>query len=84
MSRDDSGHTIREVSARRLSTADPARQAVEETVSVVLEAPVTIDVQGVESYTLLCTPDDNLALATASKAGVLEGGVPGAVRRGGR
>ncbi len=37
---------------------------MEETVSVVLEAPVTIDVQRVESYTLLCTPDDNLALAT--------------------
>jgi FdhD protein len=33
-------------------------------VAVVREAPVTIDVQGVERYTLLCTPDDNLALAT--------------------
>ena len=64
MSRQDSGHPIREVSARRLSTADAAGRAVEETVSVVLEAPVTIDVQQVESYTLLCTPDDNLALAT--------------------
>jgi FdhD protein len=64
MSRQDSGHAIREVSARRLSTADAAEGAVEETVSVVLEAAVTIDVQRVQSYTLLCTPDDNLALAT--------------------
>ncbi|MHC4789555.1 MAG: formate dehydrogenase accessory sulfurtransferase FdhD [Planctomycetota bacterium] len=64
MSRQDSGNVIREVSARRLSTADAAERAVQETVSVVLEAPVTIDVERIESYTLLCTPDDNLALAT--------------------
>ena len=64
MSPEDSGDAVREVSAHRLSTADAAQRAVQETVSVVLEAPVTIDVQQVESYTLLCTPDDNLALAT--------------------
>jgi FdhD protein len=63
MSPDESGHAIRAFSARRLSTADAAEPAVQESVSVVLEAPVTIDVQGIESYTLLCTPDDNLALA---------------------
>jgi len=54
---------IREVPARRISTAAPGEPPLPETVSVVLEAPVTIDVQGVESYTLLCTPDDNRALA---------------------
>jgi FdhD protein len=59
MSVDDS---IRKIPARRFSTA--GGPPVDENVSVVLEAPVTIDVQGVESYTLLCTPDDNLALAT--------------------
>jgi FdhD protein len=64
MSRQDSGNVIKEVSARRLSTADAAELSVEETVSVVLEAPVTIDIERIESYTLLCTPDDNLALAT--------------------
>jgi hypothetical protein len=64
MSREDSGKVIREVSAHRLSTADAAQHAVQETVSVVLEAPVTIDIERIESYTLLCTPDDNLALAT--------------------
>ena len=55
---------IREVSAHRLSTSDAAEQAVPETVAVVLEAPVTIDIERIESYTLLCTPDDNLARAT--------------------
>jgi len=61
MSVDDS---IRKLPALRFSTADPGGKPVEESVAVVLEAPVTIDVQGVESYTLLCTPDDNIALAT--------------------
>ena len=36
---------------------------MDETVAVVREAPLTLDVQGVESYTLLCTPGDELALA---------------------
>jgi FdhD protein len=64
MKREENSEHIREVPARRLSTADGVSGAVDEAVAVVLEAPVTIDVQGVESYTLLCTPDDNLALAT--------------------
>jgi FdhD protein len=58
--RDDA---LREVAARRISTADAADQAVQETISVAREAAMTIDVQGVESYTLLCTPSDNRALA---------------------
>jgi FdhD protein len=54
----------RKVPARRICTAEAGAEPVEERVSVVVEAAVTIDVQGVETYTLLCTPDDNLALAT--------------------
>ena len=61
MSGDDA---IRKTPAQRICTAQAGAEPVEDTVSVVLEAAVTIDVQGVESYTLLCTPDDNLALAT--------------------
>jgi FdhD protein len=61
MSKEES---IRTASARRISTAGAGAEPVKEDVSVVLEAPVSIDVQKVESYTLLCTPDDNLALAT--------------------
>ena len=56
--------TIRDVPVQRISTAGAGAEPVEESVSVVLEAPVTIDVQRVETYTLLCTPGDNLALAT--------------------
>jgi FdhD protein len=61
MSENDS---IRKAPAQRICTAGDGAKPVEESVHVVLEAAVTIDVQRVESYTLLCTPDDNLALAT--------------------
>jgi FdhD protein len=69
------GKSMREVSARKISTADDFEHAVQETVSVALEAPTTIDVQGVESYTLLCTPDDNRALAAGFllSEGIIDG-----------
>jgi FdhD protein len=65
----------KEVPAHRISTVDAGLAPVPENVSVVLEAPVTIDVQGVESFTLLCTPDDLLALAAGFllTEGVIDG-----------
>ena len=64
----------------RISTADSGGAAGErETVSVVLEAPLTIDVQGVESYTLLCTPGDDRALAAGF---LLSEGIIDGARRG--
>ncbi len=56
--------TILKAPAQRICTCEAGADPVEESVSVVLEAAVTIDVQRVETYTLLCTPDDNVALAT--------------------
>jgi FdhD protein len=50
------------VRADRFSTAGDARPAEEE-VRVIAEAPVTIDVENVDHYTLLCTPTDREALA---------------------
>ena len=55
--------SLRRVRAQRISTADPAVAPVDEDVSVVVETAVTIDVDGAETYTLLCTPDDIHALA---------------------
>jgi FdhD protein len=71
----DRDDAIRKVPARRLSTADAPGPAASETVAVVREAPVTIDVERVESYTLLCTPDDNVALATGFllSEGIIDG-----------
>jgi FdhD protein len=58
------GAVIR-VRAHRISTADPAAgpAPAPEEVGVVEECAVTIDVEGVETYTVLCTPTDRLAMA---------------------
>lgn len=54
---------VTSVSALRISTAETGDPAVQEDVCVVRETPVKIDVEGVETYTVLCTPADKLALA---------------------
>jgi FdhD protein len=63
------------VRADRISTGDAAEQPVKENVCVVEEAAVTIDVEGVETYTLLCTPTDRLAMVAGFllTEGVIEG-----------
>lgn len=49
--------------ADRISTDDDAGRPEKENVCVVEEAPVTIDIESIETYTLLCIPTDRLALA---------------------
>ncbi len=51
------------VPAHRISTGESSLPATPEKVCVVAEVPLTIDVEGVETYTILCTPTDRLALA---------------------
>ena len=53
---------IEYATVRRFSTGDELAP-VEERVGVIPETPVTIDVEGVETYTVLCTPTDRRALA---------------------
>lgn len=55
--------TVRQVRADRISTRDREEPSRKEEVYVVEEAPIMIDVEGVETYTLLCTPADKRALA---------------------
>lgn len=71
---DQQFHVMRRVHALRISTGDEAHQPVEEDVLVIKEAPITIDVEGIESYTLLSTPVDRLALAVGflRSEGVIE------------
>jgi FdhD protein len=52
----------RNVHADRVATDVPAAPESEQ-VCVVREVPVTIDVEGVETYTVLCTPTDQRAMA---------------------
>jgi len=59
----ESNDAVSFVRAHRLATAGDPKEAVPERVCVIEEAPLTIDVDGVESYTILCTPTDRRALA---------------------
>jgi FdhD protein len=59
----DHPDAVRFVHADRISTGDAAAKPEDENVCVIQETPITIDVEGVESYTLLCTPIDKQALA---------------------
>ncbi|MDP8207467.1 MAG: formate dehydrogenase accessory sulfurtransferase FdhD [Candidatus Electryonea clarkiae] len=54
---------IHTVKAHRISTTDPVEPPVDEEVSVIVETPLHIDVEGIETYTILCTPMDKLAMA---------------------
>jgi FdhD protein len=60
---EESPGAVREVRARRICIGEADVGAVEETVAVVRETSLTVDVSGVGSYTLLCTPGDERALA---------------------
>ena len=54
---------LKHVRAQRISTGGTNHPPQQESVCVINEAPVTIDVEGVETYTILCTPTDRLAMA---------------------
>jgi FdhD protein len=66
---------VTSVRADRISTSDADRKPVEEDVCVVREVPVKIDVEGVETYTVLCTPADRRAMAVGFlfSEGVIDG-----------
>lgn len=66
---------VRKIEARRIATARGAGGPSEESVGVARESALSIDVEGVESYTLLCTPADTLALAAGFllTEGVIDG-----------
>jgi len=55
---------VGQVQAKRIDTGEtPAAPPTAETVNIIREAPLTLDVEGIETYTLLCTPADRQALA---------------------
>jgi FdhD protein len=66
---------VKSVRADRISTKKAGEPHVEEQVCVVREAPVRIDVEGVETYTVLCTPADKLPMAVGFlySEGVVDG-----------
>lgn len=66
---------IHTVNARRISTTDPSKPPIEESVNVVVESPLLIDVEGVERYTVLCSPIDSRAMAVGFlfSEGIIDG-----------
>jgi FdhD protein len=66
---------VTSVHAERISTADDSADPVKEDVCVVREVAVKIDVEGVETYTVLCTPSDKIAMAVGFlySEGVIDG-----------
>jgi FdhD protein len=66
---------VKYLKAERISTADSKEKPKDETVCIAREGPLTIDVEGVETYTLLCTPADREALTVGFlfSEGVIDG-----------
>lgn len=59
----DTFEPVKQLRARRISaTESGTRETADEEVGVVVEVPLVIDVEGIENYTLLCTPTDTKAL----------------------
>ena len=54
---------LHEVRVIKIQTDTDAQQPVAGSDKVAVEAPVTIDVEGVGSYTVLCSPSDRRAMA---------------------
>jgi FdhD protein len=54
---------MRYVRADRISTGDVPTRPKSENVCIIEETAVTIDVESVEAFTILCTPTDKLAMA---------------------
>jgi len=61
---DPTARGLRRVRAQRLQTDSAASAPIPEEVRVVVEAAVSIEVDGYDVYTLLCTPIELEALAT--------------------
>ena len=66
---------VRQVAARRIESHASGATWESEELQVVVEAPLVIDVDGFDTYTLLCTPLDTEALAAGFllTEGIVEG-----------
>jgi len=67
--------SLKQFSVMRLPASGPDEKWVEEVAGVAVEAPLTIDIEGVDSYTILCSPDDRRAMAVGFmfSEGIIQG-----------
>ena len=66
---------MKQFTVLRLPASGHDNKWVEETTGVAVEAPLTIDVEGIDSYTILCSPDDRRAMAVGFmfSEGIIQG-----------
>ena len=53
----------KEFTVSRLRASGPDNKWIEEAADVAVEAPLTLDIEGIDSYTILCSPGDRRAMA---------------------
>ncbi|MFH0974511.1 MAG: formate dehydrogenase accessory sulfurtransferase FdhD [Spirochaetota bacterium] len=55
--------SVKQFPVTRLYASGSGNKWIKEDRGVAVEAPFTIDIEGVDSYTILCSPDDRRAMA---------------------
>jgi FdhD protein len=67
--------SLKQFPVKRVPAFGPDAPWTDELVGVAIEAPLTIDIEGVDSYTILCSPDDRRALAVGFmfSEGIIQG-----------
>ena len=67
--------SLKQFTTIRLPDSGPDNKWIEETTGVAVEAPLTIDIEGLDSYTILCSPDDRRAMAVGFmfSEGIIQG-----------
>jgi hypothetical protein len=53
---------LRAVTAQRISASDPGPEITDDACQLAIESALTIDVGNLDSFTLLCTPNDKRAM----------------------
>jgi FdhD protein len=67
--------SLKQFTVIRLPASGTDNKWIEETAGVAVEAPLTIDIEGIDSYTILCSPDDRRAMAVGFmfSEGIIQG-----------
>jgi len=67
--------SLKQFTVMRLPASSSDDKWIEEAASVAVEAPLTIDIEGIDSYTILCSPGDRRAMAVGFmfSEGIIQG-----------
>jgi len=67
--------SLKQFPVKRVPASGADNEWIKEATGVAIEAPLTIDIEGVDSYTILCSPDDRRAMAVGFmfSEGIIQG-----------